>query len=67
MFPGYFIGFTFLEIWFASHLSKLRIHKSLHNWHLLVFVRKFMLLKYSCQKPVKKKFERPVFLQELQA
>ena len=35
--------------------------------HLLVFVRKLMFLKYSCQKPLKKNCGRPVFLEELQA
>ena len=33
----------------------------------LVFVRKLMFLKYSCQKPLKKNCGRPVFLEELQA
>ena len=32
----------------------------------LVFVRKLMFLKYSCQKPLKKNCGRPVFLEELQ-
>ena len=32
----------------------------------LVFVRKLMFLKYSCQKPLKKNCGRPVFLEEWQ-
>ena len=35
--------------------------------NLLVFVMKLIVLKYSCQKPVKKKCERPVLLEEIQA
>ena len=35
--------------------------------HLLVFVRKLMFLRYSCQKPIKKNYGRTVFLEELQA
>ena len=54
---GYFIGFTFLEnvvlLPFASHL--------------LVFVRKLMFFKYSCQRPWKEKYGRPAFLEEFQA
>ena len=65
--PGYFIAFIFLKNFFASHLSKFLIHKSQHNRHLLIFFRKLMFLKYSCQKPVKKNDGRLVFLEELQA
>ena len=54
----------------AKHGIPLSILTSInpwHNSHLLVFLRKLMFLKYSCQKPVKKNCERPVFLEELQA
>ena len=34
--------------------------------YVLVFVRKLMFFKYSCQKSMKFFFERPVFLEEFQ-
>ena len=32
----------------------------------MVFIRKLMFLKYSCQEPVRKNCGRPVFLEEFQ-
>ena len=36
-------------------------HKSQHNRHFLVFVRKLMFLKYSCQKILGKKWKTSIF------
>ena len=33
----------------------------------MVFIRKLMFLKYSCQEPVRKNCGKPVFLEEFQA
>ena len=56
----YFIGFTFLEnvVLLVRHLPVIWlfwIHKSQHNRHFLVFVRKLMFSKYCCQKNLEKK------------
>ena len=55
----YFIGFTFLKnvvlLAKTTSLSSSYEFISQHNMHLLVFVRKLIFLKYSCQKTLKKK------------
>ena len=45
--------------------NKLDEMESQHNRHFLVFVRKLMFLKYSCQKILEKNCGRPVFSEEL--
>ena len=68
----YFTGFIFYEnvvllVRYVPVIWQFWIHKSQHNSHFLVFVRKLTFLKYSCQKNLEKKCGTQYFQKSWQA